>query len=150
VVRQYGLYWHDFHFYCDEVVRGGSRPWIWSDKFWHTPEDFLKEMPESVLQSNWYYGTSFEDEPPERRNRVLTYVELDKHGFQQIPTASNHSTPDNFGLTVEYCAPRIDPSRLLGFMQTPWRPTTEQFRQHHIDAIDQVADAKHKLESGTP
>ena len=38
VVRQGALYWHDFHFYCDEVEKVGARPWIWSDKYWHDPE----------------------------------------------------------------------------------------------------------------
>ncbi len=138
LVRQYELYWHDFHFYCDEVARGGSRPWIWSDKIWRHPEEFLKEVGTSLLQSNWYYGTAFEKALEKERRYVLAYGELEKHGYKQIPTASNHSSAENFDLTVRYCTPRIDPSRLLGFMQTPWRPTIGQFRERHMEAIEQV------------
>ena len=42
---------------------------------------------------------------------------------------------------VEYCRKKIAPSRLKGFLQTPWLPTLETFRQKHIEAIDQVAAA---------
>jgi hypothetical protein len=37
--------------------------------------------------------------------------------------------------------PEIAPSRLKGFLQTPWHPTLEKFRQQHHEAIDQVAAA---------
>ncbi len=141
VVRQYELYWHDFHFYCDQVESAGVRPWIWSDKIWHDPEDFLEQVPTSTLQSNWYYGNLFEDETQDRRNRVLAYPRLNERGYEQIPTASNHSYPENFALTVEYCRRIIDGPRLLGFLQTPWRPTTEPFRDLHMAAIEQVAEA---------
>lgn len=137
VVRQHELFWHDFHFYCDRVAAAGVRPWVWSDYLWHHPASFTEQMPRSVLQSNWYYGLEFDPEDVE----VKAYHELEKGGFDQIPTGSNHSHPENFGRTVEYCTRLLDPGRLLGFMQTPWRPTTERFRQRHIDAIEQVGVA---------
>jgi hypothetical protein len=90
-------------------------------------------MPKSVLQSNWYYGTSFGDE-----TAVQTYNRLDQHGYDQVPTASNHSNNENFGLTVEYCTGNLQRKHLFGFLQTPWRPTIEEYRQHHMDAIEQV------------
>lgn len=119
VIRQNELWWGDFYFLIGEVQKNDVRPWIWSDYGWRHPELFFKKMPKSVLQSNWYYGTDFS--PSEER--VEFYNELDKHGYDQIPTGSNHSTPENMGLTVDYCKEVIGPNRLYGFMVAPWRPT---------------------------
>ena len=54
---------------------------------------------------------------------------------------SNWSTPANFKATVEFCRKRIGPARLKGFLQTPWKPTLESCRKHHMEAIDQAAKA---------
>jgi len=70
------------------------------------------------------------------------------HGFDQIPTASNHSNSENFALTVAYCLKHVSPQHLLGFMQTPWRPTLPLFRQHHLQAIEQVEQAMVQLAAG--
>ncbi|NOX64240.1 MAG: hypothetical protein GXO85_00230, partial [Chlorobi bacterium] len=59
----------------------------------------------------------------------------------QIPTASNHSNKVNFGMTVDHCTKQIQEQHLFGFLQTPWRPTIEEFRQHHMEAIEQVGAA---------
>jgi len=137
VVRQHELWWHDFEFFVKQVEQHGVRPWIWSDYVWRHGEEFLKQMPKSVLQSNWYYGETF----PDAKGYVRWYDELDQHGYDQVPTGSNWSSPKNFGLLVEYCQKAIAPSRLKGFLQTPWLPTLEEFRQKHFEAIDQVAVA---------
>lgn len=149
VVRQYELWWRDIQFYFEQVEAGGSRPWVWSDYYWHHPETFLKNMPKTVIQSNWYYGTAFETEPEEQHHRVLAYRAFDDNGYDQMPTGSNHSRPENFGLTVEYCQQHIDPARLLGFFQTPWRKTTAEYRAHHLEAIRVVAEARQQFLSGT-
>jgi hypothetical protein len=137
VIRQKDLWWDDLYFYIDEVEKKGSRPWIWSDYAWHHPEEFFHKMPKSVLQSNWYYGTKFGPDV----ERAKYYSLLDKYGYDQIPAGSNHSNPDNFGLTVNHCKSSIDPSRLYGFMIAPWRPTLAPCYQRHLEAIDQVASA---------
>ncbi len=133
VVRQFDLWWRDFLFLVGEAQKAGGRPWIWSDYLWHHPKEFFARMPREVLQSNWYYGTDFGDNA-----MVKAYDELDARGYDQIPTASNHSHPENFRLTVDYCTRHLAPQRLLGFLQTPWRPTIEKYRQHHLAAIAQV------------
>jgi len=138
VVRQFELWWHDFLFFVKQVERHGVRPWIWADYAWKHPEEFAKRMPKSVLQSNWYYGKSFD---AKKVRAVATYLELEQHGFDQVPTASNWSTPESFAATVDFCTKHIDPGRLKGFLQTPWMPTVEKFRDHHVKAIDQVARA---------
>ncbi len=134
VIRQLDLWWHDLEVLVGEVTRNGSRAWIWSDDIWHHHDEFLARMPQSVLQSNWYYATRFDDEVVPARS----YVDLETAGYDQIPTGSNWSNDDNFHLTVEYCRRQVAPERLLGFMTAPWRPTLEKHRQHHLNAIDQV------------
>ncbi len=64
-----------------------------------------------------------------------------EHGYDQVPTGSNWTRPTNFGLTVEYCRQHIPAERLLGFMQTTWKPMLEECRQRHMEAIDQAAEA---------
>ena len=140
VVRQGDLWWHDFYILMEEVEKQGSRPWVWSDYVWNAPEVFFKKMPKTVLQSNWYYGTKFGADV----DHVKFYNELENQGYDQVPTGSSHSNNVNFGLTVEYCKQVIDPSRLLGFMQTPWRPTLPACTDTHKETVDQVAAAIEK------
>ena len=140
LVRQHGLWWHDFLF-----LGGASR------EGWRAGLDlvrllleqqrrsFSSGMPKSVVQSNWYYGTDFGEKAP---NAVLAYRELAEAGYDQIPTGSNWSSPESFGLTVEHCTKVIPQERLLGFFQTPWKPTLSECRQHHLDAIAQVRKAR--------
>ncbi len=137
VIRQYDLWWHDLYFFIEEVERGGVRPWIWSDYLWDHPEEFFKKMPKSVLQSNWYYGRSFS----KKLKYVKAYLDLEEHGYDQIPTGSNWSVPENFGRTVTYCRRHIAPERLKGFLQTSWKPTLEDCRERHIQAIELAGQA---------
>ncbi len=134
VVRQHGLWWHDLLFYLEQVEKAGSRAWVWSDYLWRHPEEFFERMPRRVLQSNWYYGTKFD----RTISAVDAYHQLEAHGYDQVPTASNHSSPESLALTVSYCTRHIPRERLLGFMQTPWRPTIEQYRKRHLEAIEQA------------
>jgi len=135
VVRQNDLWWGDLYFYIGEVEKNGIRPWVWSDYVWHKPDVFYRKMPKSVLQSNWYYGTKFGTDV----DMAKYYNELEKQGYDQVPTGSNHSNPENFELTVDYCKKIIDPSRLLGFMTAPWRPTLMPCLDRHKEGIQQVA-----------
>jgi hypothetical protein len=145
VVRQGELWWHDLLFLAGEVTRTGSRPWVWSDAVWRHPDEFLDRIPRTVLQSNWYYGTLFDDEDDSWRPAVGAYRLLDEHGFDQVPTASNIGSDRNFPLTVSYCRNRIDPARLHGFLQTPWYPTLSEYREKHLAAIDQIAAARREV-----
>jgi hypothetical protein len=134
LMRQHELWWHDLTFLCDEVRKGKVRPWIWSDHIWRHRDEFLANVSRDVLQSNWYYGTDFADSNP----HAEAYAALEAGGYDQIPTASNHSNPVNFGLTVEHCNRVVARERLSGYLQTPWRPTLAEFAGHHEAAIDQV------------
>lgn len=140
VIRQGKLWWHDFLFLVKQVERGGSRAWIWSDYVWHHPEEFYRRMPKSVLQSNWYYGAEFR----KGINYVKAYLDLEAHGYDQVPTGSSWSDLDNFPKTVQYCRRNIARERLLGFMQTPWVPTIRSVRRKHLEAIEAVEKATGK------
>ena len=146
VVRQGELWWHDFMFFVKTVEERGVRPWIWSDYYWNHPEEFLARMPKSVLQSNWYYGASFDIEPPDEtgpgrnaRRFVQPYIDLDKAGFDQIPTGSNWSSDLNIGGTVDFCRENISPERLKGFLIAPWYFTLPDWQWKLLDAVDQIA-----------
>ncbi len=153
VMRQHDLWWHDLGFLADKVQQCGPRPWIWSDYVWHNPEPFYDRMPKNIVQSNWYYGDNF-NAPEAGRPRLLqggelgngdqslAYLDLDDHGYDQVPTASNYTSSTNFANTVEFCMRRIEKDRLLGFLQTPWRRTIAEFRDVHVASIDQVAAAR--------
>ena len=138
VSRQFDLWWHDVLFLVNEVEKGGVRAWIWSDDIWYHHDTFLDRMPESVVQSNWYYWDNFHKG---RDHRVKAWLDLEERGFDQVPTGSIWEYDGNFGDIVKYCRKRMDPQRLLGFMQTPWKPTKEEFLQDHLRAIDLVAEA---------
>lgn len=152
VLRQNDLWWGDFYFYVGELEKNGVRPWVWSDYGWHHPEIFFKKMPKSVLQSNWYYGARFDWEKERQDDSKIgwaTYVkwydELEKHGYDQIPTGSNHSNDINFEATVDYCKKVIDPTRLTGFMTAPWRVVLPPCADQHKEAIAQVGRAIKKF-----
>ncbi|MCS6951056.1 MAG: Tat pathway signal protein [bacterium] len=138
VVRQHELWWHDLYFLVEQVERHGARAWMWSDYYWHHPEDFLKNMPRTVVQSNWYYGDEFDPQDV----TVRAYIELEQHGFDQIPTGSNWSSNVNFERTVQFCLQRISSPRLLGFLQTSWKPAVEGCKQRHLNAMQQLARAR--------
>lgn len=138
VIRQFDLWWHDLFFYAEEVERAGVRPWVWSDYVWHHSEMFYKLMPRSILQSNWYYGSEF----GLHVDRAKAYNELEAHGYDQVPTGSTWLKLDNLEKTVAYCREAVAPARLKGFLQTVWRPTLEDYRDRHLQAIDCIAKAR--------
>jgi hypothetical protein len=148
-VRQGELWWNDFLFFVKTVEATGSRPWIWSDFYWHHPKDFMARMPKSVLQSNWYYGESFAlDDSNKSKARVQAYIDLDKAGFDQIPTGSNWSNDVNFGNTVKFCEEHLSKEHLLGYLTAPWVFTLPKFEAPNLRAIDQVAEARKAAERG--
>lgn len=135
IIRQGELWWHDFMFFVKEVEKQGVRPWIWSDYYWNHPEEFLNRMPKSVLQSNWYYGATFE---PEKQKYVKTYLDLDKAGFEQVPAGSNWSNDVNFKGTVDFCRKNLASKRLKGFLMAPWFFTLPEWQEKNLQAIAQV------------
>lgn len=152
IVRQHELIWHDLLFLIEQVQRCGVRPWMWSDLIWRHEEQFLKHVPRSVLQSNWYYWGDFEFKETEAATptsaphscRVHAYHVMEAAGYDQIPTCSNHNVLENTARTLQYCPKWLSREHLKGFMQTDWRPMIAQFRDCHLQAIDLLAQAAAK------
>lgn len=140
VVRQNDAWWKDFYFLVEQVEKQNSRAWIWSDyMLWNHPDQFFKNMPKSVVQSNWYYGESFDT----KISYVNAYIDLESHGYDQIPTGSYHEENEKSILnTVQFCEKNINDSRLLGFLQTFWKPTIEEYRERILKGIELVGNAK--------
>lgn len=162
VVRQHELWFHDVEFLAQKVTAAGSRPWIWSDHAWRTPDTYYQHMPKDIVQSNWYYTAVF-NSPEEPRPRVLpqpdrtgqhtepvpddrylAFLDLDDNSYDQIPTGSTWCGPETFEPLVEFCLNRLDRDRLLGFLQSSWRPTTAEFRTQHLEAIDVLRQSRLK------
>lgn len=143
VIRQDCMWWRDFYHMVDCVEKANARPWIWSDRMWEHSDDMLKNMPKSVIQSNWYYSNKFgADADEKQQNRLKAFELLDKHGFDQVPTGSNWSYPENMEMLTKYCIDNISSEHLLGFMQTPWLPFMKHCRNVLFEAADKLADAK--------
>lgn len=140
IVRQGELWWHDFLWFVQQVEGAGVRPWIWSDYCWQHKDEFLKRMPKSVLQSNWYYGAEFDVKKMKgREHYVQTYVDLAKAGFDQVPTGANWSCDTNFGDTVKFCRANCPAEHLKGFMMASWQRTIPEEEEKGLKAIDQIS-----------
>ena len=88
-VRQGELWWHDAYFFFNVCEKVGARPWIWADSCWNQPEEYVKRMPKSVLQSNWKYSPIRKSPDGKFESRgYQTYLLLEKAGFDQVPTSS--------------------------------------------------------------
>ena len=149
MIRQHDLWWHDFYHLVDSVERENVRPWIWSDMMWNHREVFLRKMPKSVVQSNWYYSPVFNEKELSDggRNMLECFDVLDKNGFDQVPTGSTWSSPDNMERLTAYCKSRLSGDRLLGFMQTPWYLTLDENEAILNEAADRLCAAR-KLYEG--
>ena len=140
VIRQHGLWWRDLKFLVDAVEAKKSRAWIWSDYVWQHADSFYANMPKSVLQSNWHYGSDFKADAP----RVRDYIALDKAGFDQVPTLSNWTDPKAIGAGIDFCRRHISAERLKGFLLAPWRPTLAEVKTKHFEALDTFAQAMNR------
>ena len=143
VIRQGELWWHDFNFFVRTVEKLGMRPWIWSDFMWRHRDEFLKRMPKSVMQSNWYYRQWFDFEtiPKERKVHLESFLTLEKAGFDQIPCGSNWACEENIAGLVKFCRKNIAPERLKGFLMTTWGPTLPNHEAKLLRGIDLAAAA---------
>ena len=141
-VRQGDLWWHDFLWFVKETEKTGMRPWIWSDYVWHHPDLFYTRMPKSVLQSNWYYSSEFDLEALKAKGKekyipyVKAYEDLDKAGFDQVPTGSNWSCDTNFADTVKFCDAKCRKELIKGYMMAPW---TRTFAIHEAKSLEAIA-----------
>lgn len=131
VMRGEKLWWNDMFFYFREAEKYGATPWVWSDYYWNHSESFLKNMPKSAIQSNWFYQRFKTYYPADNiaNKRINTYEELDKNGFKQIPCVSQCRGYDgaraNSVQTMIHCKTHVNEDNLLGFMMAPWAYTND-------------------------
>lgn len=129
VIRQFDLWWHDAYFFFNACEKVGARPWIWGDYAWEHRDEFIEKMPRSVLISNWYYGT-IRRGPDGKYDKVApqTYVELDRAGFEQVPTSSTWTNWWNSRQTMELGRDVLTDDLVLGYMTAPWVFTTPDMK----------------------
>ena len=75
-------------------------------------------------------------------NPPNAYIELEKAGFDQVPTPSNWSVDDSVSSTVAFVRQHVSPKHLKGFLAAPWVKTLPQFEKLHEEQVDQMASAK--------
>ena len=121
VVRPKRLWWNDINFLFKVCDKAGVRPWVWADPCWNEPDEYIKNMSKSVLQSNWYYHT-IEKNPDGsyKKNEVETFRKLEEAGFEQVPACSAITRWYNAEQMVQMGKESIAPERLKGFLTCPW------------------------------
>ncbi|HBL74196.1 MAG: Tat pathway signal protein [Bacteroidetes bacterium GWF2_42_66] len=153
IIRKNEAWWKDFIFLVGEVDKNNSRAWIWPDyMLWNEADQFFKKMPKSVVQSNWYYGENFDlgQMNENEQKYVKSYIDLEIHGYDQIPTGSYHADNEkSISNTVQFCKKHINDSRLLGFLQSFWKPTIEEHRERILKGIELMGDAKQWFEKNS-
>ncbi len=140
VVRKNEAWWHEFLFLVKECEHHRAKAWLWPDyMLWHHPDQFFSRMPKTVMQSNWYYDEEFNPE----WDMVRQYIDLEKHGYDQILTGSYHyENPKSIGNTVAFAEQYIGKQHLKGFLQTWWKPTVEENRERILRAVSLIGEAR--------
>ena len=152
IIRQKDLWWHDFLYTVAEVERHGARAICWSDKYWTGRDEFRKRMPKSVLQSNWCYRADFSEKKMvwnerfereggwgEDQHGAITFLELEKAGYDQLPATGNFWGEPAADAVVRFCKEHVDPSRLKGFLMSTWAGTTAMEKKKVTDGIREFA-----------
>ena len=123
-IRQHDLIWNDMNFLFAECEKNGARPWVWSDMYWLHPESYAANMSKSVLQSNWYYNVFSPNN--QDKTAIKTYIDLDKLGFEQVPTVSTcfRANGRNSVQTLAFAKDKLNPELVKGFMTASWSKTT--------------------------
>jgi len=137
IVRPRRIWWNDVNFFfgvCDKV---GARPWVWSDPCWNTPDEYLKNMSKSVVQSNWYYKTIEKNaDGIYEKKEIQTFAKLDEAGFDQVPACSAVYRFYNAEHMMKMGKEVIAPERMLGYLTCPWFMTEpEQYYSLINDAF---------------
>jgi len=144
ICRQGDLWFHDCKFLINEVEKHGVRAWIWGDVFKNDPEGFKRNIPKSVLISNWYYAELFDPAkfPATFKGRgYWSYENLEKAGYDQLPTGSNWCGPRNMAMTIRHCLKTIAPERLKGFMSASWMASVPESEATLLASIGELSAA---------
>lgn len=140
VLRQGDLWWHDLDFLAGQVESHGCRACMWCDRYWYHHDEFVKRASKKIVMCNYYYGTLTDpapylkifDKDPIGYCGITSYVNLEKDGFDQMPTCSNYLSPAyrknhpgehnliNTMWTAMHCKEKIHPDRFKGVISAPW------------------------------
>ncbi len=162
VMRQGDLWWHDLNYLVKEVESHGCRACMWCDRYWYHHDEFVRRASKKVVMSNYFYGNMFDverykkifDKDPIGYCGITSYANLEKDGFDQLPTCSNYLSPgyrknhpgvhnvENTPWTVEHCKKTIAPERLKGFLSAPWADCVPDQLEYHFEASKLLGDAK--------
>lgn len=146
ILRQGEAWWHDLDFFIRTTMHNGSRPWIWSDAISIDETAYLRRMPRDVVQSVRFADST--------AAALHTCEVLEGAGYEQIPAYAPfpgeivrgelvHGEPvrveagdtASFGQMTAAAKPVIAPDRLLGYLQTVFRPMLPQ--PSHIRMFEQ-------------
>ena len=165
VMRQGDLWWHDLDYLVKEVEKHGSRACMWCDRYWYHHDEFVKRASKNVVMCNYFYGNRFDveaykrifDKDPIGYCGITAYANLEKDGFDQLPTCSNYLSPgymknhpgvrnvENTPWTVEHCKKTIAPERLKGILSAPWKRCEPGKLEDLYEASKLLGDAKRKF-----
>lgn len=143
IQREDALWWHDLYFMFDLCDKLSVRPWVNADAYWRLGKEYLEKMPKSVMQSNWYYGLFSKKEGMPRAEEP--YIELDKAGFDQIPTCSSVWYEHNVIATFDNLKPALSPDRLKGYLTTPVIETDSESYYTLADEAYRFSYAKERI-----
>ena len=120
-IRHEKLYWDFVHSLIDRCEKNGSRVVMDGDYSWDNPEEFLDNVPKSVIVSNWYYN-HFKDWPVGDYNYKGQhgYTFLEENGYDQFPICSTWLTNDNPMETLANLKGIISPDKLIGYKCAIW------------------------------
>jgi hypothetical protein len=116
------IWWRDLHKLFDRCEHHNMRPWVWSDDYWHRPQEYLANMPKSVLQSNWFYDPCYGKDKDGNylQKGYQTYLDFDRLGYDQVPTCSTWYIDTNTDKTFHLCKNELSQEHLKGIMTAPW------------------------------
>lgn len=141
-VRGEELWWKDFYHMVAVCERENTRPWIWSDYYWHHKESFLSKMPKTVLQSNWHYYRLRGERGDEGQNGVgwTTFFDLAERGYDQVPTTTTWDFSANTEQVIWGLAQAALP-HMKGFMSASWMTTQPQNYYGILEDADRLCRA---------
>ena len=138
------MWWHDLHFLVGKVEALGARAWTWTDyPAWRPRENFVRQMPKSVLQSAWWYPVMSKlitCSDPRMFIKAGLFADLEKMGYDQVPCGGNCSSDKNMAEIVKMGDAVIRGGRLKGFLTTTWQPTVPSQRKVLFSAVDQMGE----------
>ena len=148
IIRRRDGWWRDLYHLVNCAEEMNARAWVWSDPIWYNPDEFVRKMPKSVIQCNWYYGANFGNTPGElpsdhSTNCLGCFDLLDQHGFDQMPTGSNcYGAEQNLLDMTKFCWDHLDHDRFLGLMDAPWGTVRRQAKERQDRSAVHLGEAR--------